>query len=325
MDVFKPFLQRLSQPILLSFCIAWIFWNWEIVVALCWYDAKSIEKLGSKNHVAYISAFKDTWRNYYYPLIIALAYPLIILILNNFHTFFKMLEEKLFTRIVKNATVPTDLYLDAQDQIEAKEKRISKFISKETEMQGQINDLTVSNKNLENKAATLAIEYSETLSIKKDLEDKAQVSDNNIDLYKKRSNIEYLMGSYKIEIHERIHNNNLTTIFSSNLEIKKSENDDKILINLIIFNYIMVSEITEYFYNILTGTIGIKTKLVNNTFSPENKTTENIVTVLQNELMNDFVNLPLANSNDILIMKNVNFNESSLRMDLAKNTKIKGA
>jgi len=42
--VLRPFVNRFAQHILLSFCIAWIFWNWEIVVDLIWYNGITLTK-----------------------------------------------------------------------------------------------------------------------------------------------------------------------------------------------------------------------------------------------------------------------------------------
>src|SRR5690606_35636366 len=140
MEVFKPFLQRLSQPIILSFCIAWVFMNWEIVVSLIWYDSTSITQLGYKNHAEYIKQHDNFMRNYGWPILIACAYPVLLFILNSFITWVKKHEEKAFFKITEDANVPTKLYLDIQDQMDIKEKRISKFIEKESSMLGELND-----------------------------------------------------------------------------------------------------------------------------------------------------------------------------------------
>lgn len=318
MDVFKPFLQRLSQPILLSFCIAWIFWNWEIVVALCWYDAKNIEKLGFKNHMEYIKSLKDTWRNFLWPLIVAGLYPLSILILNNFYTFFKTLEDKLFTKIVKNATVPTDLYLDAQDKIEAKEKRISKFIELETEMQGEINDLKIENRELEGKLNSLSSEHLNIESIKNNLETKTNKLDELVLEYENKSNIDFFTGKYEFMIYEKLPNNNLVKILNSSLEVIKNDNEDKYLINLNFKDALIVSEVTEYFYNILSNTVGIKTNIIENNFVPHTPGDRNLIEIVKQELMDGFIKLQKSNSSDIKFIKEATFKESGLRIDLKK-------
>lgn len=317
MDVFKPFLQRLSQPILLSFFIAWIIWNWQIVVALCWYDAKNIEKLGYKNHIEYIATMKDHWRNYYYPLIIAVLYPLSILILNNFHTFFKMLEEKLFTKIVKNATVPTELYLNAQDQIEVKEKRISKFIALETEMEGTINDLTIVNKDLNNKLSLLNNEFVETSSMKNSFENRLKEVDQKVDYYTTKSSIEFIEGSYNLEILQRLDGGQLIIIFDAYMEIKKN-NLDKYIITVLYKHYELMSEISEYYYNLVNDTIIIRTELVDKIFL-EQGFEKNILNVIENELMNGLIQLPQVITGKIMFSKNILKGKSDLRLDLTKN------
>jgi len=319
MDVFKPFLQRLSQPILLSFCIAWIFWNWEIVVALCWYDAKTIEKLGYKNHIEYIDTMKDHWRNYFWPLIIALLYPISILILNNFHTFFKMLEEKLFTKIVKNATVPTELYLNAQDQIEVKEKRISKFIALETKMEGTINDLIIDNKDLNNKLSLLNDEFIETSNIKTSFENRLKEVDRKIEYYTTKSSIEFLEGSYDLELLKRIGGGQLSTLFSGTINIKKNENEEKYAIYLVFNKYEFISEIIEYYYNLVNDIIIIKTKLITDSSFTVVEFENDTLSVIERELLNGLIELPQMISEKIMFSKDIKFGNSDLRLDLIKH------
>lgn len=251
MEAFKPFLQRLTQPIILSFCIAWIFWNWEIVVSLLWYDANSIKQLGYDNHADYIKTHDNSMRNYGWPLIIAFIYPITLLILNSFITWVKKHEEKMFFRITDDANVPTKLYLDIQDQVDIKEKRISKFIEKESSMLGELNELKIDNQKLKDDLNIVSTEFKETkLEHDKLLLDSknyfAQLS--NIFKY---SNPFYIVGKYNFELEQYDSFNEVYKILTGEFEIILLDEKKKELgIELKTKDFIIHGSIAEYIYKV---------------------------------------------------------------------------
>jgi len=261
MEAFKPFLQRLSQPIILSFCIAWLIWNWEIVVALIWYDANTIQQLDVKNHTEYIENHKDFMTNYGYPLLIAFAYPLVLLILNSFFTLVKKYEEKLFFKITDNANVPTKLYLDLQDQVDLKEKRISKFIEKESSMLGELNDLKIENQKLKDDISIISNEYKETkIKFDQNLVDseKAYSQLNRILIH---SNPFYIVGNYTFKL-KQLDGNAFYQILSGNFDIYlKDENSSDLFISLYTSQFQISGEVKEYIYSVRDNLIKIYTSL----------------------------------------------------------------
>jgi hypothetical protein len=185
-------------------------------------------------------------------------------------------------------------------------------------MEGQINDLTIKNKNLENKSATLGIEYSETLSIKKDLEDKLKNSDANLLEFEEKSSMDFLIGNYEFEIYERLSSGNLVNVVNSNLLISRHENQENCFISLKYKDQLIESQIIEYFYNILNNNIGFKTLLIKSDILTNTNGELNILHILENELMNNFVTLSILNSKDLRFIKNIKFKDSDLRMDLTR-------
>lgn len=294
MDVFKPFLQRLSQPIILSFCIAWIFWNWEIVLALCWYDSDSIIKLGKVNHEEYINEKKNDWRNYWWPLIIAGCYPIGILLLNNIHTFFKKYEQKIFFWISKDANVPTKYYLDAKDDIAEQEKRISKFIDQENNMRKEINDLTQKSNELELANTTISAELSNATAAFKSCEAKLEEieSDHNNNL--KRASHMFLEGRYIFTLNDMNNNAGPYTVIEGTMLYKKNENENKASIVLKINSYIIESSVNHYTYDILAEVFTLDLTRVSSNTKAE---FDHIIDIIANNFMNSVIRLQAFEGN----------------------------
>ncbi len=304
MDAFKPFLQRLSQPIVLAFCISWIFWNWEIVVALLWYSAENVLQLKNQkgeaysNHIAYINDLKDPWKNYWWPLIFAAAYPVIILLLNNFHTLVKKYEQRLFFRISRDANVPTNLLLDAQDEIEIKEKRISKFIQKETEMFGQIQDLEIANNELNSKIGLLSMEYKETKSILDELSNKFDSSNSKLEYIDSRSNQAFLLGDYNVDFMVYATRSELHSLLEADLKIRNNEDLSKIVLLFRYQNAHINSEVNEYVYDASNDLILLKLTRISSEFATISDNKAKALEQLDSWLHNDTVKISRLSASD---------------------------
>jgi hypothetical protein len=76
-DVFSNVKDRLSNPLIFSFIISWLIYNWEITVALLWYDKFQIQAEGCKSIFEFIQNKLDNkfWSTIL-PLIVALIYTL---------------------------------------------------------------------------------------------------------------------------------------------------------------------------------------------------------------------------------------------------------
>lgn len=205
--ILSPFVKRFSQPIILSFILAWIFWNWEIVVALIWYNQETMTKLpnGKTNYVDYINSLKDPWKLYWGPLISAFAYPFAVLIANNFNAAVRRLDSRLFFWISRGSSVPTAMYLDAQDDIEQQERRISRFITEETTLRARLTALeeenlraTTSNQTLGEDLNLLQREFSDRNVTLKQVEEENLKLKSNSNKNHTYSLLEYWSGRYKV-------------------------------------------------------------------------------------------------------------------------------
>ncbi|MGL2966924.1 hypothetical protein [Flavobacterium sp. XGLA_31] len=69
-DVYENIKERLSNPLIFSFIISWLIYNWEITIALFWYDKAQIKAEGCKSIFEFI---QHQLNNKCYSLIIPLG------------------------------------------------------------------------------------------------------------------------------------------------------------------------------------------------------------------------------------------------------------
>lgn len=139
-SIFKPFVTRFAQPILMSFIISWIFWNWEIVIGLIWYDSKTLELYGYKNYRELVIHHANPLRNYLYPTISALLFPLLRFALNWFNTFFRTLEKNKLIAVSGTGNVPTLKYLELRRSYDEKISELSKYLTEQADLQRMLNE-----------------------------------------------------------------------------------------------------------------------------------------------------------------------------------------
>ena len=82
-EILNSVKERVSNPLIFSFLISWLVYNWKIPVALIWFDKEQISANGSKSIFDFI---EDEWKKngyFWIPLFIALGYTFIFPIIKN--------------------------------------------------------------------------------------------------------------------------------------------------------------------------------------------------------------------------------------------------
>lgn len=196
MEVLKPFLQRLSQPIILSFCIAWIFWNWQIVIGLLWYNSETICLYGYKNYKDLIYQNAKWQHNYLYPLVIAVAFPYIRYGLNWINAFVRTKEKTKLLEISGTGKLSTLRFLELKKSYDDRLFQMSQYIDEEAKIKTDLNNYATL---LDQKTAEL-----KTLQDKISFNDKIienhnnQISDQEIEIKTLKSHLEFSQQARKI-------------------------------------------------------------------------------------------------------------------------------
>lgn len=248
--ILSPFVKRFSQPIILSFILAWIFWNWKIPLGLIWYNNESICLLGYYGYEDLIESNSDFGRNYIYPIFTAFLYPVIILIANNFTAFVSKLDFKLLHIISKDSIVPWKLYHDVLKVSEEREKSISLFVSKEQEINQKLLTLESSNDQLTEQLRLVSEENSRNIELLNVAKDQISDKTKTIGIHTKFSKREWLIGQHDVELWEDSKNEFLKTLYAIKGHFYLTE-DERFFLELKNNAGELTFEIEKYYYDII--------------------------------------------------------------------------
>jgi len=136
-DILSSIRDRFANPLIFSFACSWIVINWQIPVALLWYNSKDIEKTGSKTIFDFISQRLDATNGFWHPLFFALGYTILIPIIRNiiraFYTWASKWGENWNLNILKGGKIPIEKYLNFRGDYDKRTKILQDVISKENE------------------------------------------------------------------------------------------------------------------------------------------------------------------------------------------------
>jgi hypothetical protein len=261
--VLKPFLSRFSQPVILSFCIAWIFWNWEIVVGLIWYNATTLPKYTAyKNYKELIEANAIWQRNYLYPMLVAVVYPYLRFGINYFNTVLETEETTQTLSASGEGKMSTLKFLELKNSYDEKVAALSEYFEEQSEIQKRSNEkdtAIINTKNELQKAIEevqkVKEEVKQAKEIVEDLRYKEIVRTDDIHAaqmtvreLEEKSLLSFLISEYMVNISQWEGGNILN---SNNSFCSISKNENQYTFNMDGHDIAVVS---HYFYNITNDT-----------------------------------------------------------------------
>lgn len=190
-DILDSLKVRINSPLIISFIISWPFWNWQIMLALIWYNGANLEeKTGCKNYINLVNEYSNWYDSLAYPLCSALAYtflfPLVKWGISAFNAWISTKENNNILKITNTENIPTEIFLQKSKEAKERIKELSDIIKDE------------SAKHEEN--AKLISENSKLSIDLKKLEKQIEQSQIDSDLKVRSSKIGHLDGKWDISI-----------------------------------------------------------------------------------------------------------------------------
>jgi hypothetical protein len=144
-EILNNIKERFTNPFLFSFICSWLIFNWQIIVALLWYDTTQIEREGYPSIYAFIRAKSDIPYSVSYPLFFALGYTFAMPIIKNLILAFNSWSSKWGTewnfKILKNGKISITKYLKLRVEYDKRTKVLEEIISKESTLIESYNTL----------------------------------------------------------------------------------------------------------------------------------------------------------------------------------------
>ncbi len=109
-DLYESVKERLTSPLIFSFIVSWLIVNWQITVALLWYDPIQINASGYKSIFDFILA-KSSWAYWFWwPLGVALFYSFGMQVISGsiklYRAWVSVKIDHFYYKITKVAVVP---------------------------------------------------------------------------------------------------------------------------------------------------------------------------------------------------------------------------
>ncbi|HMJ70348.1 MAG TPA: hypothetical protein VK508_15695 [Cyclobacteriaceae bacterium] len=182
-DLFVNLKDRFTSPLIFSFLISWLVVNWQIPVALFWYNGNSQTGV-QLELMSYVSNTLDAFGSFLLPLILAIAYTILNPILRNwisaFYTWNTRWGETWNLSISKGSKVVISKYLSLRKDYVERTKILDEIISRESSTQERLN---------ETESALLS-SRNEMNKVSEELSNYRRIRDN---LY----NIDVIRGNWK--------------------------------------------------------------------------------------------------------------------------------
>jgi hypothetical protein len=168
LDVLSNFRERLSSPLIFSFLLSWLLFNWKVTVALLWYDPAP-KSLGHLSLINFIEKETSDLRSITLPICFAVAYTLLSPVINNLISAFKTWNSKWGGNwnldILNGSKVPIDKYLTLRKNYVKRTKELEDIITSENITQQKLSEINTALLNERNDKIKLNTELGDLKSI----------------------------------------------------------------------------------------------------------------------------------------------------------------
>lgn len=144
-DIVANLKERYRNPLPFSYLVAWICFNWEVTVALAWYDKYQIQQEGFKSIFAFITDKLKRSDSFLIPLAIASGYTFIYPILKNiiqaFYSWTLRWGNDWNIKILKDGKVPMDKFLSIRETLKSRTNVLEQIIVEENAYKDKYQEL----------------------------------------------------------------------------------------------------------------------------------------------------------------------------------------
>jgi hypothetical protein len=144
-EILSNLKERLTSPLISSFIIAWLIFNWRIVIGLFWHESEELNILGYTNYFDLITSSIQFDRSIFNPLFFALGYtfvyPILKNLINAFLTWTTRWGDNWNLRLMKNGSIPVDRYLQLKKHYDKRTTALEEVIKSESVYVAKIGEL----------------------------------------------------------------------------------------------------------------------------------------------------------------------------------------
>lgn len=221
--------ERLKNPLINSFIISWLIYNWRVPIALLFYDNEDIRCDGFYSFNSFIGYEISKVGTFCVPFLCSVSYILVFPFLRNWMSelnawFISWGSERTLKRS-KEGFISTDKYMTLRETLKIKEDNLAKIIKEESKYLEEIQELKISNERLatdnlainsiENERRNVQQELDKVNDAFQKVKDELFDKQTKLNLFNERfnySDIKFLKGNWKLSIKDRENSNLIINI-----------------------------------------------------------------------------------------------------------------
>ena len=135
-ELYESAEERITNPFVGSFILSFLAINWEITFTLFFGDDSYYQQVYAGSKYLFLKKQFET-ANYIVPLLIAIIFPLVKLLLNLLVVYFSTLANEYELKILKDKGISTNLYFDLRDKYLEKIEEAQKLVANEKHIQSE--------------------------------------------------------------------------------------------------------------------------------------------------------------------------------------------
>lgn len=158
-DIIRGIKERFTNPLIFSFVISWLAYNWQITIAMLWYDRTQIAAEGCRSVFEFIqNRLYNTPDSFWLPVKIAIGYTFLIPIVRNliqiFYSFINKWGTIFDLKVSGGGKVRIEKYLQVRDDWKKRTKILERVINEEESFKIEVEEKKTEIIELEEKIKT---------------------------------------------------------------------------------------------------------------------------------------------------------------------------
>lgn len=135
-DILKDLKERVSNPLISSFLISWLVFNWKIVIGLLFYKSQELQVDNYTSYIDLITKNSSANRSLFHPLYVSLGYTFIFPFIRNFilafNSWIKAWGSTLNLRLSRKGNISVAKYIQLRSIYEERTNLLQNVIKEES-------------------------------------------------------------------------------------------------------------------------------------------------------------------------------------------------
>lgn len=183
-DILNSFKERFSNPLIFSFACSWLVFNWQVVIALFWFDTIKFQEVHQQSIFQFVTNQVTTDSGLMHPFLFALAYTVLAPIFRNFIKIFYSWcfkwGEKINLKVIGEGMISAKKYIQFKENYDKRTTALIKILADE-----------------EQKSKLYESKETELLEVKQELGSEKIKNQKHDDFLKDLRNVNMLNGRWK--------------------------------------------------------------------------------------------------------------------------------